>query len=198
MEFSEKNSSILKALFEAQKSFKPLKKDAYNPRFKSNYTSLEAIWDSIREALIENELLVVQDVTAGEKYVDVTTRFFHIKSSEWMQCGPLRIYTANIDAQASGSAITYAKKYSLCAALGLVTGDHDDDGNSATTPAVVKKISKEAVKEIESLLTGSDELRTEILEKLKIASFESLDASKYLGVIKRIRERLKEVSHEGC
>lgn len=37
--------------------------------------------------------------------------------------------------QASGSTVTYLQRYTLLAALGLVTGDQDDDGATAGAPA---------------------------------------------------------------
>jgi hypothetical protein len=38
-------------------------------------------------------------------------------------------------AQAMGSALTYARRYALCAALGIVTAEDDDDGQCADGPA---------------------------------------------------------------
>ncbi len=47
-----------------------------------------------------------------------------------MEFGPLEIALTKRDAQALGSATSYAKRYALCAAVGVVSGE-DDDGEAA-------------------------------------------------------------------
>jgi len=53
------------------------------------------------------------------------------ESGESME-GYQPVLSAKADAQSMGSALTYARRYGLCAALGLVSGDEDDDGNAAS------------------------------------------------------------------
>jgi hypothetical protein len=61
----------------------------------------------------------------------VETRIHH-KAGHVEIFGPVLIRVVG-DAKAAGSAITYARRYALCAALGIAP-DEDDDG-AATTPA---------------------------------------------------------------
>jgi hypothetical protein len=51
---------------------------------------------------------------------------------------PVRVDLAK--PQATGSAMTYARRYSLSAALGVV-GDEDDDGNATNEPRPAAKVS---------------------------------------------------------
>jgi hypothetical protein len=64
--------------------------------------------------------------------VACTTIF--IKGDDKLMIGPLEMPAARTDAQGFGSAATYARRYALMAACGVV-GDEDDDGNAASDPA---------------------------------------------------------------
>lgn len=130
MKTSESIIEIAKALCEAQKVMKPAIKDSTNPHFKSKYSDLSSVWESIRNPLTSNGLTIWQDITSEDKCVNVTTRVTHI-SGQWIEFGPLSIPLLRQDAQAIGSATSYAKRYALCAAIGIVS-DEDDDGNKAS------------------------------------------------------------------
>ena len=138
---------LFSAVHNFQKDLKPIDKDASNPFFKSRYATLSNIFQTIQPKLTENGLTVVQMMTSdngnpalktiiahesGEIIEDVTPVFLGrspIKDSE----GNIVGYQENIDPQAHGSAITYARRYALCSALGIVV-DEDDDGNAASKP----------------------------------------------------------------
>ncbi|MHB1778111.1 MAG: ERF family protein [Acidimicrobiales bacterium] len=61
----------------------------------------------------------------------LSTRVMHT-SGEWIEAA-MRLLSAKLDPQGQGSAITYARRYAYCAALGIVA-DEDDDGRAASTP----------------------------------------------------------------
>jgi hypothetical protein len=61
--------------------------------------------------------------------VRVETMILH-SSGEWICCGILALPVSKKDAQGYGSALTYARRYSLSAAVGVAP--EDDDGNAAT------------------------------------------------------------------
>lgn len=198
MKSSENITEIIKALAKAQCELKPAETDSTNPRFKSSYNSLTSIWEAIRDPLSDNGLVAIQDITTGDRSVEVTTRILHT-SGEWMEFGPLKIFTKDNDAQSFGSAITYGKKYSLCAALGVVR-ENDDDGNRASlnTQKValaepLKRITKDEVEMIEELLIENFDLRGSVLEKLKISSFHQLLAKDLPRVVGGIRIKMQEM-----
>lgn len=131
MKTSENIQDIAKALSLAQSSIKPAYKDAVNPHFKCKFSTLASAWESIRIPITSQGLTILQDVTTQDKScVSVTTRIVHT-SGQWMEFGPLCIPSNKQDAQGIGSAISYAKRYSLCAAVGIVATEDDDDAEIA-------------------------------------------------------------------
>jgi hypothetical protein len=129
MKRSEMINEISKAMANAQGEMEPALKSSKNPFFKSNYADLAAIMESIKVPLKKNDLSVWQDVITNEKGISVCTMVSH-SSGQWIEFGPLEIALAKRDAQSVGSAITYAKRYALSAAVGVVS-DNDDDGEAA-------------------------------------------------------------------
>jgi hypothetical protein len=129
MRTSDSTKEIAAALAKAQGTMRPASKDAINPHFKSKYADLSAIVDACREPLSANGIAIVQDAALSDRGVDVTTRLLH-SSGEWLEFGPLTVPMGKSDAHGVGSAITYAKRYGLSAAVGIAA-DEDDDGNAA-------------------------------------------------------------------
>ena len=149
MKTSEHVNEIGKAMACVQGEMRPAIKDSNNPFFKSKYSNLTSVWDSIREPLMKNQISVFQDVFTTEHGVSVTTKLVHA-SGQWIDFGPLEIPLSKRDAQSIGSATSYAKRYSLSAACGVVTDDMDDDAEIAMNrngkPEKVKEEKKEQPK----------------------------------------------------
>ena len=95
------------------------------------YADLAAVLDVVRPALAAHGLAVVQTVDVGDDVVAVRSTVVHT-SGEWLSFPPLSLPVRTASAQAVGSGITYARRYSLLALLGVATDD--DDGASATSP----------------------------------------------------------------
>ena len=126
---------LAKALVTAQAAMSHAAKDSKNPHFKSAYSSLASVIDAVRPALSANGLAFVQMLHTADGGVAVETVLIH-ESGEQLSCGTLFIPASKQDAQGYGSAISYAKRYSLQSALGIAS--EDDDGNSAVKSAPVK------------------------------------------------------------
>lgn len=116
------------ALAKAQGLIRGAVKDSENPYFKSSYADLASVWEACRDALSKNDLAVIQTTEPDDKGIVVVTTLAH-SSGEWMR-GKLRVIPAKNDAQAIGSVITYMRRYSLAAIVGIA--QVDDDGNAAT------------------------------------------------------------------
>jgi hypothetical protein len=129
MTTSESIKEIAGAMAQAQGELTAAKKDAINPAFRSKYADLTAVWEAIRPTLSKHGIAVFQEPVTVEKGVAVTTLLAH-KSGEWIRFDPLTVPMAKQDAHGVGSATSYAKRYSLSSAIGVVT-DEDDDGNGA-------------------------------------------------------------------
>src|SRR5690606_31148839 len=120
------------------------KKDSYNPHFKSKYASLDSVIDTIRPAMKEAGLILIQDPIRHENEIGVRTRIIH-RSGEWIEFEPVFIPAKKLDGHGIGSALTYARRYALSTALGLAT-ESDDDANaaSADTQPQHKQTKREA------------------------------------------------------
>ncbi len=131
METSQTIGKISEALAKAQGMMKPAVFDASNPHFKSRYATLTSIMESCRAALSANNIAVVQGTSIDTELplrVSVTTLLIH-SSGEWIK-DTLSLRPAKDDAQGAGSAITYARRYSLASLVGVVA-DEDDDAEAA-------------------------------------------------------------------
>lgn len=129
MKTSETTTKVYSALFKAKLSFERAKKSENNPFFKSKYADLNSILDACEEGLSTEKLMVLQPVVHDETGTVVETRIVHVDSGEWVSSTMPLILVKN-DMQAAGSAVTYARRYSLQAILGLQT--EDDDGEAAS------------------------------------------------------------------
>lgn len=141
---------VAAALVAAQKAFAPLIRNAENPHRNSKYADLAACVDAVIKALNENGIALIQRLHTAENGVAVETMFIH-QSGETISAGIFTVPSAKMDAQGYGSALTYARRYSLMAACGIAP--EDDDGNAASTKEDVpqprpmeelKKLIKEA------------------------------------------------------
>ena len=121
--------AIAAALVKAQKEFGPALKTATNPHFRSKYASLDACVEAVIDALNNNGIFLMQYTHPCEDGVIVETMFIH-ESGEHMTGGRLHVPASKQDPQGYGSALTYARRYSLQAACGIAP--EDDDGNAAS------------------------------------------------------------------
>lgn len=124
-----KHNHLAAAFVRAQKGFAPALKSSLNPHFKSKYVDLAGCVEAVIDALNANGIALMQHTSESESGVIVETVFLH-ESGETLTCGKLHVPASKQDAQGYGSALTYARRYSLMAACGIAP--EDDDGNAAT------------------------------------------------------------------
>ncbi len=122
---------ISSALVKAQKEFGPALKSSTNPAFRSRYADLSACVEAVIDALNNNDIFMMQPTHECDNGVIVETIFIH-SSGEQISSGKLHVPATKHDAQGYGSALTYARRYSLMTACGIAP--EDDDGNSAAKP----------------------------------------------------------------
>jgi hypothetical protein len=123
------NKQVSAALVKAQRAFGPALKSSTNPQFKSRYADLSACIEAVIDGLHANGLALVQKQHPHDGGVSVETIFIH-ESGEQLSAGILSVPAAKQDPQGYGSALTYARRYSLMAACGIAP--EDDDGNAAS------------------------------------------------------------------
>jgi hypothetical protein len=123
--------NIAMALVKAQKEFSPALKTNANPFFKSKYADLSVCIEAVIDALHNNGIALIQRNHDCDNGVKVETILLH-ESGEEFSGGVLHVPAIKNDPQAYGSALTYARRYSLMATCGI--SPEDDDGNAATRP----------------------------------------------------------------
>ena len=121
--------NICLALVRAQRGFAPALKTSTNPHFRSKYVDLAGCSEAVVDALNAAGIALIQRTSEDNTGVTVETVFIH-ESGEMMECGKLHVPAAKQDPQGYGSALTYARRYSLMAACGIAP--EDDDGNAAS------------------------------------------------------------------
>jgi hypothetical protein len=146
--------TIATAFVKAQKEFAPALKTSTNPHFRSKYVSLDGCIEAVLDALNNNGIGLIQSTHDCDNGVKIETVLIH-ESGETLSGGVLHVPAAKQDAQGYGSALTYARRYSLMATCGIAP--EDDDGNLATERAgsVVKKPQ---TKEYTFYIPGKDPL----------------------------------------
>ena len=120
---------IAAAFVAAKREFAPALKTSTNPHFKNRYVDLSGCLEAVNDALLANGIAVYQETFEVPDGVCVETCFLH-ESGETLRMGKLHVPAAKHDPQGYGSALTYARRYSLMAACGIAA--EDDDGNAAS------------------------------------------------------------------
>lgn len=128
---------ISAAFVKAKRSFGPALKDKTNPAFRSKYADLGACLEAVEDALLDNGIALLQETFDDPSGVTVETVFLH-ESGEERRCGKMHVPASKQDPQGYGSALTYARRYSLMAACGIAP--EDDDGNAASKPVKAMRI----------------------------------------------------------
>ena len=124
MRTSEQIDHVVKALSMAQGAMREAKKDSENPHFRSKYADLASVWEACREQLAKNALAVIQSAgTTEDGRLRVSTMLAHA-SGQWM-ADDLVVPVKGDGPQALGAAITYGRRYSLAAMVGVSPADDD-------------------------------------------------------------------------
>jgi hypothetical protein len=128
MKTSEQIDQLVGAIAKARPYFDPILKTEDNPFYKSKYADLATYINAVALPLAEEGVILSGGPEPfDDAYLLVTTRACH-KSGQWMECGML--IRRQDKPQEMGSGITYARRYTLGALLGLASDD--DDGNAAS------------------------------------------------------------------
>ena len=139
--------SLIIALVKAQQEINHVVQDGNNPFFKSDYATLKEVIDSVKKPLNDNGILLQQVSHDCDNGACVETVFYGHGGS--MSTGRVTIPASKQDPQAYGSALSYAKRYSLLMACGVATMKEDDDAEAAmrrnkpATKVVSKKVEED-------------------------------------------------------
>jgi hypothetical protein len=180
------------AMAKAQAEIKAALKDSKNPHFKSSYADLTSVWDACRTALTKNGLSVVQIPGFDANDVWLETMILHSSGESLSGRYPLR--PSQQTPQGYGSALTYARRYSLAAMVGVVA-DEDDDGNAASNRGNYEPPARPAPK-VEDKTAAAKSYVDEAIKAIgTLTDAASLNA--WVEANKSKLERLRDVYDEG-
>jgi len=126
---SKKEESIYNKLYKVQKEIGAISKDSTNPFYKSKYFNINSLIKQLTPILEKHNLLLLQPIEDDKQYSRI------IDLDGGMVESSLALPT-DLDAQKIGGAITYYRRYTLVALLGLQA--EDDDGNLASGKTMPK------------------------------------------------------------
>lgn len=173
MDISQTTSAIAAAFIKAQADLEPVTKNRKG--YGYTYADLAAVDQSAREALSKHNLAITQtfEPSQGRDVLNVRTTLWH-ESGEYIS-GVLSIPVPDMKgsnaAQNAGSAITYARRYSLAAMVGIIT--EDDDAATCKEPPYTPQVARSQLNDAKTL----DELQVAWSRAYK-AGFTSLESLK--------------------
>jgi hypothetical protein len=174
---SSEIKEFVAALAKAQGMMKPAVFNKSNPHFKSRYADFSSCMDACRLPLSENGLAVVQYCATLEGKLYLVTMIAHV-SGQWMK-SEFPLISAKQDSQGIGSAMTYAKRYSLCGMIGIVADEDvqgDDDGETAVGRGAYQEPARQPP-------------RPNIPPKVEAPATQKISGAQ-VAIIKRLEEKL--------
>jgi|TARA_R110002167_G_C12439117_1_gene630643 hypothetical protein len=193
MKTSESIIKISGALLAAQKDITFAGMTKTNPQFHSQYADLPSVIDAVKTPLNNNGIVFLQTCSPSEDdKLHLTTRLLH-ESGEWIE-DMMVMPLVKSNPQGLGSAISYARRYSLAAITGLYQAD--DDGQAATAekePKLVTADAKKLSQHLENVVISPD------LDSLRLANVQAYkfalgDQNALSAILKAKNARKKELT----
>jgi hypothetical protein len=159
-------------------------------RFKYTYAPLDEIARVIRPVLRKHGLSYNFDVSATDSVLIVTCVVRHVDGHSERSSFPVPIDKGErmSGAQANGAALTYGKRQSLVAVLGLTTTDEDTDGAKNDVQSVEKITAKEAA-DLSSLIEEVKADRAKFLRWLRVENIADIPASEYQNAVRALEQK---------
>lgn len=171
MDLEHANGELFDALAKFRTQVAQPVKSADNPFFKSKYVDLDGVVNSVDKGCEGTGLGWFQEVQAGENVVEIKTVITH-GDGGYLVLGPVSMPVGGKkDAQAVGSATTYAKRYALAAAFGI-SSDVDDDANVNQPASASKKRTQPTKPAANKPAKAKNDLTTQLRTNLKTALVE--------------------------
>lgn len=203
---SEDLKDLFAALAKAQAEMQTAGLNSENPYFKSSYADLAEVVRVSRPSLAKNGLSVMQQILPNDDGQNILHTILAHNSGQWIE-SRMRILPSKPDVQSLASYITYIRRYSYAALIGVTVSSEDDDAERdvATSREAFAKgvaintkynpreesyesITKEQLDEVLYELEGHSDIAEQVLEGLKIQNLSDIPKSKYSVSMRRIRE----------
>lgn len=188
---SENIGKLAEALCKAQGTMVEAKEDSKNPFFKSNYADLTSTWRACKDSLTANGLSISQVTGFVDGQIFLVTTLLH-SSGEWMK-GFYPLYLSKQDPQAMGSAVTYARRYTLAAIVGVCKEGEDDDAEKAQDRKAPKEmITDEQLKTLIKTVGTDLEAKDIILKRFGAKAFNEIPKENFATMMTWLETRMKE------
>lgn len=153
------------------------------------YAALEDITRTIRPVLRQHGLSYSWDVAQSDGALIVTCVLRHVDGHEERASFPVPVdnKAAMSDAQKHGAALTYGRRQSLVAVLGLTTADDDVDG--AGVGGAADTITAEQAADLEDLIEATGVDRAKLLRWAGVSSLADLPADRYAQALKLLERK---------
>ena len=185
---SEQINELAAALAKAQGAMENATKNKANPHFKSKYADLAAVLDAIRAPLSANGLATVQTMQIAERCIILRTTLLHASGQYIATDYPI---AAGLKPQEMGSAMSYGRRYSLTALVGIA--QDDDDANAAnavapaTQPTIAAKISEDHLSRLRALIDTKDTDAGAVCQMFNVASLADISRDKLAAIVAAIK-----------
>jgi len=190
---SNELNELFSALAKAQEEMSIASHNSTNPFFKSKYSDLASVVKASRPCLAKNGLSVIQLMQFQDGNTFLATRLCHA-SGQWI-ASKMPIKPIKSDIQSIGSYITYLRRYTYAAIVGVVASEDDDDAESAMNRT--KTISPVHIKTLEKLINQLPPgIENKIFQGYDIASLNELKADNFNVVHARLKTLVEEESNE--
>jgi hypothetical protein len=168
-------------------------KDSNNPHFKTKYADLSSVVEAIKPALVEQKLFYIQMTHEQSGGVCVETIVCH-ESGEQMSFGKLFVPAGKQDAQGYGSALTYARRYSLMTAFGVCP--EDDDGNAAAKSPQNDRggdmpVSEAQFHELQDMAVAVGADLQKFCQYMRVASLKAIPARRFDEAMSALQAKRK-------
>lgn len=195
---SEQLKELFTALAKAQSEMPIAGLNKKNPFFKSSYADLMELVRVSRPVLTKNGLSVTQIILKDETSKEVLHTILGHNSGEWLE-SRMTLNPSKTDPQSLASYLSYLKRYSYAAIVGVVASDEDDDAESAMASRPqnnsynsyskpVEVVTQEQHDMLQSALKNSPKLAEKIMKNMDISSLEEYPRAKFAEGYNRIRD----------
>jgi len=201
---TEKPDTLAAAMAKAFGEIDAATKAAENPAFKREgkalrYADLTSVIEAIKPALVANGLFFTQQPRVNDKGVEIETVLHH-SGGEVYSLGCLFVPADKNNAQAFGSALTYARRYALVTAFGVPVEDDDGNAASAAPPKREQKvtapkpaaITEAQLGELQMMFTHLGVPVAEFLAVATVASLKELPAAWFERAKKWVNDKAAE------
>ena len=203
---SDELKDLFSALAEAQSEMPAVAGNKENPYFKEKYIDLGDMITASRPSLTKYGLSVIQQILPNEDGQMILHTILSHSSGQWIE-SRIRLIPPKNDIHTMNSYITFLRRCSYGALVGIVGANDDDDGEYATATtretfakgtaintkynpkeSKLETISRDQMDEFEYELEGWPDIAEMVLDGLHIQNICDMPKDKFRVSINKIRK----------